>query len=135
MRNISHRVDLLTPSLIRIWREALETDIDVPATWIAGDIHARNVITNNGKLASFIDWGDMCKGDRATDLAGIWNLFDDARTREEAVAAYGMSNATLRRAKGWAVFFGVILLETGLQDSPRHAAMGEATLRRLNEDG
>ena len=37
--------------------------------------------------------------------------------------------ATLQRAKGWAVLFGVILLETGLHDNPRNAVIGERTLR------
>ena len=134
MRNIAHRTDLLTPKLMGIWKEALDVEIDVPVTWIAGDIHARNVITREGKFAAFIDWGDMCAGDRATDLAGIWNLFEEIEARRTAIDVYGMTDATLARSKGWAVFCGVILLETGLQDSPRHAAMGEATLRRLNED-
>ena len=74
------------------------------------------------------------EGECATDLSGIWNLFEEPEARKTAIDAYGMSDATLKRAKGWAVFCGVILLETGLQDNPRHAAMGEATLRRLNED-
>ena len=74
------------------------------------------------------------EGDRATDLSGIWNLFEEPEARKTAIDAYGMSDSTLKCAKGWAVFCGVILLETGLQDNPRHAAMGEATLRRLNED-
>ena len=134
MGNIAHRSDLLTPKLMDIWQSALETEIDLPRVWIAGDIHARNVIIRSGKLAAFIDWGDMCAGDPATDLSGIWNLFEEREARRAAIDAYGMSDATLRRASGWAVFCGVILLKTGLQDNPRHAAMGEATLRRLNAD-
>ena len=46
-----------------------------------------------------------------------------------------MAAATIARAKGWAVFYGVILLETGLRDTPRHAKMGADLLRRLTEDG
>ena len=34
-----------------------------------------------------------------------------------------------------AILFGAVLLDTGLIDHPRHAAMGEATLRRVSEDG
>ena len=37
------------------------------------------------------------------------------------------------RAKGWAVFFGVILLDTGLVNSPRHAKVGERILTRVLE--
>lgn len=49
---------------------------------------------------------------------------------------YGdISLATLQRAKGWAILFGVLLLDTGLIDNPRNAVMGERVFRRLLEDG
>ena len=49
--------------------------------------------------------------------------------------AYGaISETTLRRARAWAAFFGIILLETGLNDHPEHAAMGAAILRRLRDE-
>lgn len=38
------------------------------------------------------------------------------------------------RAKGWAVFFGAVLPDTGLADDPRHAKVGAATLARINAD-
>lgn len=126
--------DAITPAVEAAWQAGLAAPIDVPKVWIAGDVHARNVLVRNGKLAAFIDWGDMCAGDPATDLASIWALFDDPAARREAIAAYGMSEATLIRARGWAAFYGVILLETGLHDHPRHAKMGADTLRRLTED-
>tara|TARA_R110000803_G_scaffold56917_6_gene114466 strand:+ start:618 stop:1532 length:915 start_codon:yes stop_codon:yes gene_type:complete len=134
MAILKRETDAITPAIEQAWSEALTAPIDVNPTWIAGDVHARNVLVHQGKLAAFIDWGDMCVGDAATDLASIWSLFDDSRARAEAVAAYGMSGATCSRAIGWAVFYGVILLETGRRDTPRHAAMGEAILRRLSED-
>jgi len=126
--------DAITPAIERAWADALAAPIDLPTSWIAGDIHARNVLVRNGKFAAFIDWGDMCAADPATDIAAIWCLFDDPVARRAAIEAYGMSEATLARARGWAVFHGVILLETGLQDHPRHARMGAAKLRRLAED-
>ena len=135
MRNLAHRDDLLTSALQEIWQAGLKAEIDVPRTWIAGDVHAQNVLVEDGKFSAFIDWGDMCAGDCATDLASIWMLFEDASARRAAIEAYGMSKATIARAKGWAVSYGVSLLATGLQDDPLHAAVGEATLRRLNEDG
>jgi hypothetical protein len=37
------------------------------------------------------------------------------RHRKKVIAEYGnISEATLQRAKGWAIIFGVILLDTGL---------------------
>jgi hypothetical protein len=56
---------------------------------------------------------------------------DSAGARSEALSAYGASPETTLRAKGWAFMFGVILLDSGLINHPRHAAMGTATLQRL----
>ena len=51
-----------------------------------------------------------------------------------ALEAYGrISEATLQRAKGWAVLFGVFLLDTGLSDNPRNAGIGARALRRVTE--
>ncbi|MCB9963160.1 MAG: aminoglycoside phosphotransferase family protein [Hyphomonas sp.] len=124
----------ISPAVETAWSEGLAAPVDLARTWIAGDMHARNILVRGGRLAAIIDWGDMCAGDPATDLASIWALFDDPAARAAAIKAYGMSAATLARARGWAVFFGVILLETGLHDHPRHAKMGADTLRRIGED-
>lgn len=133
MALLEGKTNLLCRRLLEIWREGLAAPIDTPLCWIAGDMHARNVLVEDGRLSAIIDWGDMCAGDRATDLASIWALFGDAGARRAAIDAYGMSDATLARARGWAAFFGVILLETGLQDNPRHAEMGRKTLQRLRD--
>ena len=92
------------------------------------------MLVEGGAITGIIDWGDITSGDRATDLASIWMLFADPRPRQAAVAAYAdLSEATLLRAKGWAVLFGVMLLDTGLVDNPRNAAIGERALRRVAE--
>ncbi len=117
------------------WAAALAAPIDVEPTWIHGDLHARNVLVEAGAIRAIVDWGDMAAGDRATDLAALWMLFEGAREREAARAACGgASEATWARAKGWAVLFGVMLLDSGLVNHPRHAAMGAATLRRVAAD-
>ena len=61
-------------------------------------------------------------------------LFSDAQARRDALEACGdLSEPTLQRAKGWAILFGVLLLDTGLIDNPRHAMIGERILRRMAE--
>jgi aminoglycoside phosphotransferase (APT) family kinase protein len=90
------------------------------------------VLVEDGVIAGIIDWGDMTPGDCATDLGSIWMLFAEPHARQKALAAYSnVSDATWQRAKGWAALFGVMLLDTGLSDNPRNAAMGERILRRL----
>ncbi len=132
MRRLESRTPLLTPAMWRMWRAALAASMDVAPTWIHGDLHPRNVLVEDGQLSGIIDWGDIATGDRATDLAAIWMLFEDPQARRQAFSAYGtVSHNTYMRAKGWAIGFGVTLLDTGLEDDPRHAAIGEQTLQRV----
>jgi hypothetical protein len=61
-------------------------------------------------------------------------LFVDSDARQQALAAYGdLSEATLKRARGWAVLFGVMLLDSGLIDNPRNAVIGAQILQRVVE--
>jgi aminoglycoside phosphotransferase (APT) family kinase protein len=79
-----------------------------------------------------IDWGDMTRGDRATDLATLWMNLSDRKARENAMlACNGVSDATWLRAKGWAVFYGVTLGTSGLAGDMRHALMARRTLERV----
>jgi len=91
-------------------------------------------LAQEGEITGIIDWGDVSTGDPATDLAAFWMLFSDPVARERALHVYGADADTVLRAKGWAVLFAVMLLDTGLQDHPRHAAIGGANLRQLQED-
>ena len=85
-----------------------------------------------GALAGVIDWGDMTSGDPAIDLACLWMLLPDDASRDRAQRAYGATGSALwTRARGWAVLFGVMLLDTGLAGNARNAAMGELILRRI----
>jgi len=59
-------------------------------------------------------------------VLAIWMLFADSDARQQVLAAYGdLSDATLQRARGWAVLFGVMLLDSGLIDNPRNSGIGE----------
>ncbi len=116
------------------WREGLHAPVSQTARWLHGDLHARNVLVSNGRISAIIDWGDITSGDVATDLAGIWALFDDPEARHNALEAYGADAPEIARARAWAVNFGTILLLTGRVDNPVHAAMGADTLRRVSAD-
>lgn len=145
MQRLEQKTNLMTPGIKHIWSQALNAPVGVEATWIHGDLHPRNVLVEDGVITGIIDWGDITAGDPATDLAAIWMLFSDQEVRQqvmsalrgsEEIAAYANAfEVTLQRARGWAVFFGVLLLDTGLVDNPQHAVIGERTLRRIAEDG
>lgn len=133
LRRVAERTSLVTARLRGLWAAALAAPVDGPPTWLHGDLHPGNLLVAGGAISAVIDWGDITAGDRATDLAAIWMLFDDPAARRAALAAYGeLSAHTLARARGWALHLGATLLDSGLVNSPRHALMGERTLRRLD---
>jgi aminoglycoside phosphotransferase (APT) family kinase protein len=116
----------------RLWTEALAAPINAPRTWFHGDLHGRNVLVKDARLAAVIDWGDMAAGDAACDLAAVWMLLPDPGARGRAIAAYDASGATWARARGWAALMSVTLLT--IANNPRMPAMGAAIVERL-EDG
>ena len=120
--------------VLAVWRDALAVPAARGRHWLHGDLHPGNILVQERRIVAVIDWGDVCGGDVATDLAAFWMLFDRP-ARDKALAAYGnIDAATLTRAKGWAVFFGVVLLDTGLADEAQHAKVGAATLARVTDD-
>lgn len=134
MADLEHQTEAITPAIVEAWNLAKVTQMIGPPCFIAGDMHARNILTQKGRLSAIIDWGDMCAGDPATDMMGVWGLFDAPQARAQFFKTYGGDTDFMRRARGWAIFSGVILLHTGLKDTPRHAQMGSDVLRRIHED-
>jgi aminoglycoside phosphotransferase (APT) family kinase protein len=111
------------------WDEVADVPVDVPTSWLHADLHPKNVIGERGRLAGVIDWGDLCVGDPANDLAAAWMLFPpDVHDRIWAEWG-GLTDATLDRARGWAIFFGTVLLDTGAGDT--FGPIGRQTLARV----
>jgi aminoglycoside phosphotransferase (APT) family kinase protein len=138
MARLAQETDLMTNPIAAIWQQALSVPIDVPKTWLHGDLHQRNVLADpGGNITGIIDWGDICAGDRASDLASVWTLLPDAGARADVMEHYEASPETWQRAAGWAVMYGVILADSGRADGPDGShmeAMGVAILDRLNTD-
>jgi aminoglycoside phosphotransferase (APT) family kinase protein len=121
----------LDPALRQAWAAGAAAPIDAPRTWFHGDLHGRNVLVKDGRLAGVIDWGDMAVGDAACDLAAIWMLLPDRDARRRAIAAYPASDATWTRARGWAALMTAMLLS--ITNNPRMPAMGQRMMAWLAE--
>ena len=117
--------------VLGLWKLACRAPNDLPRTWIHGDLHPKNLIVEGSEVVMVIDWGDMCGGDPATDLAVAWMLFESEQIDEFRSAYGGASDDTWLRAQGWAIYFGAVLLLTGLVDDPAFAAVGRKTLNRV----
>lgn len=122
---------LLPEALAGVWGRAVALPVAEGRVWLHGDLHARNVLVAEGLPSAVLDWGDMGAGDPAIDHASWWLLFEGLEARRQGLA--GLGPEALLRAKARALSLGAVLLETGLVDHARHAAMGSAVLRRLAE--
>lgn len=93
-----------------IWEDALAAPAwPGPAMWLHGDLHPANVLTEDGELVGVIDFGDLCAGDPALDLAASWILLPDVAEIERFRSVYHdgaemTDPAVWRRARGWAVW-------------------------------
>lgn len=102
---------------------------DVPV-WLHGDLHSKNVITVEGRIEAVIDWGDVCTGDPATDLASLWIIFD-VDHHDLFWQSYGpVADSLLARSKGWAIAFGLMLWDSHHDADPAFAAAGLTTMLR-----
>jgi Ser/Thr protein kinase RdoA (MazF antagonist) len=86
---------------------------DEAPVWLHGDLHPANVVVSDGTLCGVIDFGELCAGGPATDLAAAW-LVLPASTAARFFDAYAdVDDATVRRARGWAVLKAVQLIGIG----------------------
>jgi aminoglycoside phosphotransferase (APT) family kinase protein len=99
-------------------RETWDKAVAAPAwdgagVWVHGDLHPANVVTRDGTLCGVIDWGEMYAGDPANDLAAAWILLP-AGTASRFFDAYEHADeATIARARGWAVLRALVLIHIG----------------------
>ena len=101
-----------------------------PATdrvWLHGDLHTRNMVVD-GDLIAAIDWGDICSGDRATDLAAAFMLVPGHVATVQRFA--GATDQDMERAQGWAINFALVYL-AHCDDDPVMGEIGERLLTFL----
>ncbi|MGW2370245.1 aminoglycoside phosphotransferase family protein [Streptomyces sp. NPDC001667] len=129
------------PDAVRaVWEEAAAAPGWAgPPLWLHGDLHPANVLTADGTFCGVIDFGDLCAGDPACDLAAAWILLPDGAA-DRFYAAYEptLDAATLRRARGYAVLKAlacILIGDAGVHGrpggKPTWGPPGHATLRRL----
>ncbi len=116
-------------SLLVQWQRACAApEWDQAPRWLHGDFHPGNMVYRDGELVGVVDFGDLCAGDPATDLAGgLMSL--PYESLGEFFSTYGVSDeATLQRSVGWALFFGVFMTYLGLHERPSYLDVGRRAL-------
>lgn len=134
MARLKTKTPLLTPAIESLWETAIHTPFPSEMHLVHGDLHSGNVVIHENRIQAIVDWGDITTGDVAVDLAIFWMLFPEKPTRTEALQAYGASDDLIKRAIGWAVYYGVVLLDTGWEGNAEHASVGRALLACLAQE-
>ena len=117
------------------WEAGLAAPVwDGPPLWLHGDPHPGNAIVGaDGHLSALIDFGDLCSGDPATDLAAAWLFFGPAgRAAFREALADSYDGATWVRARAWAGSLALALL-TDSDGSQRMASIARHTMQQLAE--
>ncbi len=106
--------------------------------WIHGDLHPANVVVSDGTLSGVIDFGEMCAGDPATDLAAAWLLLPAGTAARFFDAYANADDATIQRARAWAVLRAHHLIHIGQNGEqglpggkPTWLPAGRAALERI----
>lgn len=121
-----------------VWADAIAAPAwDGPPVWLHGDLHPANVVVADGTLAGVIDFGEVCAGDPATDLAAAWILLP-AGAADRFFERYPADDGTVRRARGWAVQRALFLIAMGINGDkglpggkPHWGPVGLQALERL----
>ena len=92
------------------WEAALCAPVwERAPVWIHGDLDARNLLVQQGRLSAVIDFGCLGVGDPACDVMVAWKVFS-ADTRDVFRTALSVDEATWARGRGWALSQALIAL-------------------------
>lgn len=88
-------------------RQVVAPNWPPPPAWIHGDLHPMNLLLGaDHSLVGVIDFGDVCAGDPASDLAVAWLMFDATgreQFRSACTATGNYDSQVWGRAWAWAL--------------------------------
>jgi aminoglycoside phosphotransferase (APT) family kinase protein len=104
------RDSLDSRAALAVWEEALATRWEHEPVWVHGDVAPANLLIADAELCAVIDFGQLAAGDPACDLTIAWTWFEDA-SRTQFRAAIGLDPSTWSRARGWALWKALRLVQ------------------------
>jgi aminoglycoside phosphotransferase (APT) family kinase protein len=110
---LSGRIDFDRASAV--WQAATRSHWAAKPVWVHGDVSLGNLLMADGRLCAVIDFGQMCAGDPACDLAIAWTLFR-GESREVFKSTLALDADTWNRGRGWALWKAVIVA-AGMTDT------------------
>ncbi|HSK32290.1 MAG TPA: phosphotransferase [Propionicimonas sp.] len=120
------------------WQQAAEAPVWSGAPlWLHGDPHPMNLLLGaDGALTGVLDFGDICAGDPASDLAVAWLAFDAPardRFRDECSRSDAYDAAIWTRAWAWALGLAAVFAQSS-DNMPALAAIARHGLAETLAD-
>jgi aminoglycoside phosphotransferase (APT) family kinase protein len=126
--------DIDTNIATKAWEAALKAPLwGKSPVWIHGDLHAGNLLVDQGRLCAIIDFGGLGVGDPACDWLFAWNLLS-VKTREKLREALSVDDATWARGRGWALYVGLTALPDHRISNPVFAGIARRLIEEVLED-
>ncbi|GGL50987.1 aminoglycoside phosphotransferase family protein [Planomonospora parontospora] len=117
-----------------VWEEALRVpDWDGPPVWLHADLMPGNLLVDDGRLTSVIDFGCLGVGDPACDLFPAWNLLP-ADAREVFREALAVDDATWIRGRGRTLSQALIALPYYRRTNPAMAHNARHVIRTVLDE-
>ena len=119
---------------------AWETALQAPEwsgrpVWIHGDLDARNMLVQHGRLSGVLDFATMAVGDPASDIMVAWKMLPAAH-RDTFRAALAVDDATWARARGWVLSQALMILSYyTMETNPTLVVESRRWMREVLADG
>lgn len=118
-----------------VWEEALRTPgWDGRPVWLHADLMPGNLLVDDGRLVSVIDFGCTGAGDPACDLFPAWNLLP-AGAREVFRGALGVDDSAWSRGRGRTLSQALIALPYYRNTNPTMARNARHVIRAVLGEG
>lgn len=132
IRSLGKDVD--ADHITKVWETALSSNWTKDPVWLHGDFSPGNILVHKGELKAVIDFGGTATGDPSCDLAIAWTFFEGC-SRDAFRSSLSLDKATWSRARGWAIWKALIILEEHLGLDPSKEARARETIDTiLRED-
>lgn len=122
-----------TAPMQRAWDRAAATVWERPAVWVHGDIAPGNLLLRRGRIAALIDFGQLCVGDPACDLAIAWSTLR-ALDRQTFRRQLALDEATWQRGRAWALWKAAIVAARLAGADAKEFAASRRTLHEVLDE-
>jgi aminoglycoside phosphotransferase (APT) family kinase protein len=124
-----------TTLLTSVWERALkEPTWEEDPVWIHGDLHAGNLLVENGRVTAVVDFGLAGIGDPASDLMLAWTLLTQ-ETRLIFRSIVKPEEATWKRGRAWAFTLGVVAYPYYCNSNPTFAKLAKRAIDEVLSEG